>query len=93
MKRWKGRLQTREVRREELSIAGEADYIVARAMAEDARVLSLQPLVLFSTGTGDAWMLDAEDSLALPLAAAGTRLPFVITETLERFAIEWAGSF
>jgi hypothetical protein len=93
MKRRKGRLQTREVRREELSIAGEADYIVARAMAEDARVVSLQPLVLFSTATGDAWMLDAEDSLALPLAAAGTRLPFVITETPERFAIEWAGSF
>ena len=38
-------------------------------------------------------MLDAEDSLALPLAAAGTRLPFVITETPERFAIEWAGRF
>jgi len=60
-------------------------------MAEDARVVSLQPLVLFSTATGDAWMLDAEDSLALPLAAEGTRLPFVITETPERFAIEWAG--
>jgi hypothetical protein len=93
MKRRKGRLQTREVRREELSIAREADYIVARAMTEDARVVSLQPLVLFSTATGDAWMLDAEDSLALPLAAAGTRLPFVITETPERFAIELAGSF
>jgi hypothetical protein len=93
MKRRKGRLQTREVRWEEVSIAGEADYIVARAMAEDARVVSLQPLVFFSTATGDAWVLDAEDSLALPLAAAGTRLPFAITETPERFAIEWAGSF
>jgi len=93
VKRRKGRLQTREVRWEEVSVAEEADYIVARAMAGDARVVSLQPLVFFSTATGDAWVLDAADSFALPLAAAGTRLPFAITETPERFAIEWAGTF
>lgn len=93
MKRRKGWSQTREVRREEVSIGAEADYIVARAMAEDARIVSLPPLVFFSTTTGDAWVLDAEDSLALPLAAVGTRLPFAITETPERFAIEWAGTF
>jgi hypothetical protein len=62
-------------------------------MAEDARVVSLGSLVFFSTETSDAWMLDAEDNLALPLAAAGTRLPFTITETPERFAIQWAGRF
>ncbi len=93
MKRRKGRLQTREARWEEVSIAGEADYIVARAMAEDARVVTLPPLVFFSTTTGDAWVLDAEDNLALQLAAARTRLPFAITETRERFAIEWPGTF
>lgn len=92
MKRGKGRLETREVRWEEVSITGEADYIVARAMAEDARVVSVGPLVFFSTATGDAWVLDAADNLALQLAA-GTRLPFAITETSERFAIEWAGTF
>jgi hypothetical protein len=93
VKRRKGRLQVRQVSWGEVSIAGEADYIVARAMAEDTRVITLQPLVFFSTATGDAWVLDAEDSLALPLAAAKTRLPFAITETPERFAIEWAGTF
>jgi hypothetical protein len=62
-------------------------------MAGDARVVSLQPLVFFSTEPGDAWVLDAKDNLALPLAAAGPRLPFVITEAPERFAIEWAGRF
>ncbi len=93
MKRRKGRLQTREVQWDKVSIAGEADYIVARARAEDARVVSLGPLVFFSTETGDAWVLDAEDNLALQLAAARTRLPFAITETRERFAIEWPGTF
>ncbi len=93
MKRRKHRLQTREVRWEEVSVTGEAEYIIARAMAEDARIVSLRPLVFFTTTTGDAWVLDAEDNLALPLAAAKNRLPFVITETAERFAIEWAGTF
>jgi hypothetical protein len=82
-----------ELRREDVSIAREADYIVARAIAEDAGVVSLGPLVFFSTATGDAWVLDAEDNLALQLAAAGTRGPVAITETRERFAIEWAGTF
>jgi hypothetical protein len=93
VKRRRDRLQTREVRWEDVSITGEADYVVARAMVEDARIVSLRPLVFFSTTTGDAWVLDAEDSLALPLAAAKTRLPFTITETPERFAIDWAGTF
>jgi hypothetical protein len=93
VKRRRSRLQTREVRWEEVSIAGEADYIIGRAVAQDARVVSLVALVFFSTETGDAWVLDAEDNLALQLAAAGTRLPFAITETGERFAIEWVGTF
>jgi len=93
VKRRRGRLQTRETSLEEVSVTRETDYIVGRAIAGDSRVVSLQPLVFFSTPTGDAWMLDAEDSLALPLAAAGARLPFSITETTDRFAIEWAGRF
>ena len=93
MKRRKDRLQTREIRWQEVSITGEAEYIVARAMAEDARIVSLPPPVFFSTATGDAWMLDAEDSLAVQLVAAKTRLPSPITETPERFAIEWPSSF
>jgi hypothetical protein len=93
MKRRRERLQTREVRRQELSIAAEAEYIITRAMAEDARIVSVPPLVFFSTATGDAWMLDAEDSFAVQLLAAKTRLPFAITETPQRFAIEWSGSF
>ena len=62
-------------------------------MAQDSRVVSLPPLVFFSTATGDAWMLDADDHLAIQLVAAQTRLPFAITETPDRFAIEWPGSF
>ena len=93
MKRRKCQRQTREIPGEEVSVTRESDYIVARAMAGEPRVVSLPPLVFLSTATGDAWVLDAEDNLALRLAAAGTRLPFSITETTERFAIQWAGRF
>jgi hypothetical protein len=62
--RRRGRFQTREVRWKEVSIAEESLYIVAQAMVGDARVVSLPPLVFFSTATGDAWVLDAVDGLA-----------------------------
>jgi hypothetical protein len=93
VKRQKHRLQTREIRWEKASITKEVEYIGARAMAEDARVVSLPPFVFFSTTTGDAWILDAEDNLALQIVAAKTRLPVTITETPERVAIEWPGTF
>jgi hypothetical protein len=59
----------------------------------DARVVTLGQLVFFSTQTGDAWLLDPEDHLALPLAQDGRRLPVQIVETATRFAIEWPASY
>ena len=58
----------------------EVDYIVARAAESDARVVTLGRLVFFSTQTGDAWLLDPEDHLALRLANDGGRLPVQIVE-------------
>ena|SRR5438128_3827032 len=71
----------------------EVDYIVARAAESDARVVTLGQLVFFSTQTGDAWLLDPEDRLALCLAKDGGRLPVPIVETATRYAIEWNASY
>src|SRR5438874_13390599 len=71
----------------------EVDYIVARAAESDARVVTLGQLVFFSTDTGDAWMLDPEDHLALCLAKAGSRVAVQIVETVTRYAIEWTASY
>jgi hypothetical protein len=71
----------------------EVDYIVGRAAELDARVVTLGQLVFFSTQTGDAWLLDPEDHLALPLARDGSRVPVQIVETTTRFAIEWHASY
>ncbi len=69
------------------------EYIVAGAAESDARVVTLGQLVLFSTETGDAWLLDPEDHLALRPATDGGRLPVQIAETATRCAIEWNASY
>lgn len=53
----------------------------------DSRVVGLDGLVFFSTQTGDAWLLDPADSLALCLARDGDRQNFSILETPTSFQI------
>jgi hypothetical protein len=50
-------------------------------------------LVFFSTASGDAWMLDAEDSRAMCVARDGEPQPVTIFETAEKIGIEWTGHF
>jgi len=77
----------------DFSITREAQYVAERAVRHDARVISLGPLVLFSTETGDGWMLDPADHLAACLARDGSRLPVAIEETERRFAIDWTHTY
>jgi hypothetical protein len=52
-------------------LAEEIDYIQSRAAERDGRLVTVGPLVLFPTETGDAWLLDPADHLA----ARGTAIP------------------
>ncbi len=87
------RTQRQLLSREQLSISREADYIIQRAQESDARIVSLGALVLFSTQSGDAWILDTEDELALCLTRLGERQPFRIIETQTNFSIEWTANY
>jgi hypothetical protein len=49
--------------------------------------------VLFSTETGDAWLLDPADRLATRLARDGESEPIHIEETDTTFAIGWKGRY
>lgn len=71
------------------SVLREVDYIVGRAAEHRSHVVRLRELVLFSTHTGDAWLLDTDDHTALPLARDGDRLPVRILEDQKRVVIEW----
>jgi hypothetical protein len=74
-------------------LAKEVEYIQRRAAAHDGRFVSVGPLVLFSTDTGDAWLLDPSDRLAARLARDGDPEPIQIEETNTNFAIGWTGRY
>jgi len=78
---------------EEVSVNKEADYIIKKAQSYDSRVVGLGSLVFFSTQTGDAWILDTVDRLALCLARDGERQNFSILETPTNFQIAWEAQY
>ena len=69
-------------------LADEVRYIQRRAADHDGRIVSIGQLILFSTDTGDAWLLDPADRLAARLARDGESEPIHIEETDTTFAIE-----
>ena len=56
-------------------------------------MVTLGQLILFSTATGDAWLLDRADQLAAPLARDGDPEPLHLEETDTSFAIGWKGKY
>jgi hypothetical protein len=79
--------------RKDLLLAEEIGYIRRRAAEHDARLVAVGPLVLFSTETGDAWLLDPADSLAARLARDGDPEEVYFEETDATFAIGWRGNY
>jgi hypothetical protein len=77
----------------EFRVAKEVRYIQRRAAARDGRIVAIGPLVLFSTGTGDAWVLDPDDHLAGRVARDGEPEPIAFVENSRTFAISWPGSY
>ena len=74
-------------------IRGEIRYITQLAQAEDSRIVTVGNLVLFSTRTRDAWLLDPGDSFAVCLCREGERQPFRIIDAADTFAIDWTSRF
>src|SRR5271169_5931808 len=68
-------------------------YILGRAAEHDGRVITIGQIILFSTETGDAWLLDPSDQLAARLARDGDPEPFHIEENETAFTIDWKGRY
>ena len=62
-------------------LTDEVRYVQRRAAACDGRIVTIGQLLLFSTDTGDAWLLDRSDQLATRLARNGEAEPIDIEET------------
>jgi hypothetical protein len=74
-------------------LADEIGYIQDQAADHDGRIVTIGPLILSSTDTGDAWLLDVTDHLAARLARDGDPEPIHLEETDTSFAIEWKGHY
>ncbi len=74
-------------------LADEVRYIQRRTANHDGRIVTIGQLLLFSTGTGDAWLLDPTDHLAVRPARDGDGEPVHIKDTDTTFAVAWTGSY
>ena len=83
----------RHIAGKDFLLADEIRYIQRRAAEHDGRFVTVGSLALFSTDTGDAWLLDPEDHLAARLARDGDPEEVYFEETDTRFAIGWKGNY
>jgi hypothetical protein len=83
----------RRVAAEDFRLADEVRHIQRCAARLDGRIVTVGQLIFFSTQTGDAWLLDAEEGLAAPLAHDGQPQPLDIEETDANFTIDWKGHY
>src|ERR1700758_125673 len=74
-------------------LADEVRYVQRCAARHHGRIVTISQLILFSTETGDAWLLDKEDGLAAPLTRDGDHEVVHIEETDANFTIEWKGHY
>jgi len=74
-------------------LADEIRYIQQRAAAHDSCIVSIGQLVLFSSESGDAWMLDPSEHLAVRLARDGHPEPIHIEDTETTFTVAWTGEY
>ena len=78
-------------------LADEVRYIQRRAADYDSRIVTIGQLILFSTKTGDAWLLGPADQLAARLARAvranpsTSRKPIPRSRSVGRAAIASTG--
>lgn len=81
------------VQGKDFSLRKELDDIIQAASAGEGRIVTVGVLLLFSTGSGDAWVLDVEDNLALCLMRDFERCGTEVQESAENFSIRWESTF
>ncbi|MFH1021077.1 MAG: SEC-C domain-containing protein [Pseudomonadota bacterium] len=75
------------------SVKIEVEKIQKNAGARKATVLALGVFVLFSTTSGDAWLLEVTDMDAIQVAQGGEKLAVQIEENPETIEINWTHKF
>ena len=81
------------IRSKDMSVAHEVEYIQSKAAERTICIVGIGPVIAFSSESGDAWLLDPANHLAVPVARDGEIEPISILETDKTFAIPWKGSY
>lgn len=87
------RTGTQRLSRERFHLTAEIGLIQHRAAEHEGRIVGLGSRLLFSTHTGDAWILDPADQLAARLARNGDPLAVYVDESESNYAIGGQGHF
>lgn len=74
-----------------LSFTSEIEYIIGCGLEGSCTMVRLKSCILFSSGDGDAWLLDADDQRALCLLWRRERQPAKIIEDEKTFYVEYDG--
>jgi hypothetical protein len=90
-KKIKRRTGQHVLRSKDFILAEEIEYIQQRAAERDSRFVTIGSLALFSTETGDAWLLDPAEHLAARAARDGDPEDVDFAENEAHFAIRWLG--
>lgn len=77
----------------EVNIIWRVNYIINSASNREDKVVSDLGLVLFSTKTGDAWIIDPTNGLSLCLMKNGEKQDFNISESDSDINIEWNSKY
>ncbi len=75
------------------SVKIEVEKIQENASAKKSAVLALGVFVLFSTTSGDAWLLEVTEMDAIQVAQGGEKLAVQIEENPETIEINWTHKF
>ena len=79
--------------KEEMNMTKRAKTIISHAEKGDQSIDFIGNFIFLSTISGEAWMLDHRENLALRLADRYKPLQYRIIETDDRFHVEWTERF
>ncbi|MBI9036779.1 MAG: hypothetical protein JEY97_01485 [Bacteroidales bacterium] len=65
-----------------IEIQKEIEQIISKAQKHIGHIVRLNELILFSTMTGDAWILDTDDNLSICLVKAGDKQKYKIMKQI-----------
>jgi len=77
----------------QVSLKNEIESIQQSAVAKKKSLHALGVFILFSTESGDGWLLEITDMDALQVAAGGEKLEVELVENPETIEVNWSHKF